>query len=245
MADGSKKPIEDVTVGDKVLATDPETGVREAKTVDQVFVHDDTVVDLVVDGQVITTTEDHPFWSVTDQRFERADELAAGEKVLAADGRVLTVTGLRPSTARHGVAHNLSIQGIHTYHVSDNEILVHNTCDIGDAPGAAPALDELAAAGKRVDKNGFTRAGFEQQKHVTRSGNAGQWNTPAGVRNPNAWNGLGQDTVEDILTNPRTAVQSYSNKAGDNVFDFLLPNRGLQFRQVGGSGPWTLYSFRN
>jgi hypothetical protein len=136
MADGSKKPIEDVKVGDKVLATDPETGAREAKTVDQVFVHDDTVVDLVVDGQVITTTEDHPFWSVTDQRFERADELAAGEQVLTADGRVLTVSGLKRDTARQGAAYNLSIQGIHTYHVGDNEILVHNMCHTGGAANA-------------------------------------------------------------------------------------------------------------
>ena len=87
MADGTKKPIEDVQVGDEVIATDPETGEQVAKTVEHVFVHDDTVTDLVVDGEVISTTEDHPFWSVTDQRFERADQLDAGEQVLGADGR--------------------------------------------------------------------------------------------------------------------------------------------------------------
>lgn len=36
MADGTKKPIEDVEVGDKVIATDPETGEQEAKTVEHV-----------------------------------------------------------------------------------------------------------------------------------------------------------------------------------------------------------------
>ena len=56
MADGTKKAIEDVEVGDKVTATDPETGEQEAKTVEHVWVHDDTVTDLVVDGEVITTT---------------------------------------------------------------------------------------------------------------------------------------------------------------------------------------------
>jgi hypothetical protein len=41
---------------------------------------------------------------------------------------VLTVSGLKRDTARQGAAYNLSIQGIHTYHVGDNEILVHNMC---------------------------------------------------------------------------------------------------------------------
>lgn len=144
MADRSRKPIEDVRVGDKVIATDPETGEQVVKKVEHVFVHDDTVIDLVVEGEVITTTEDHPFWSVTDQRFERAYELSTGEKVLAADGRVITVSGLQLGTAREALAYNLSVEGIHTYHVGDDEILVHNTCDLAGlthAPrGTCPAV---------------------------------------------------------------------------------------------------------
>ncbi|MBW9214981.1 HINT domain-containing protein [Mumia sp. zg.B53] len=130
MADGTHKPIEDVKVGDKVIATDPETGEQTAKSVEQVFVHDDTVIDLIVDSEVITTTEDHPFWSVTDQRFERADELSAGEKAIAAGGREVSVSGLRVGTAREALAYNLSVEGIHNYHVGDDKILVHNTCNV-------------------------------------------------------------------------------------------------------------------
>lgn len=104
MADGTKKPIEEIEVSDKVIATDPETGEQVAKTVEYVFVHDDTVIDLVADDEVITTTEDHPFWSVTDQRFERADELSPGEKVLGSDGRVITVSGLKLGTRRDAVS---------------------------------------------------------------------------------------------------------------------------------------------
>ncbi len=173
MADGSRKPIEDVEVGDEVVATDPETGEQVAKRVEHVFVHEDTVIDLVVDGEVITTTEDHPFWSVTDQRFERADELAPGEKVLGADGRVITVSGLQLGTAREALAYNLSVQGIHTYHVGDDEILVHNSCftslDALKNPksleGLAPSqIDDLARnagfeirAGSASAKNPATR----------------------------------------------------------------------------------------
>jgi RHS repeat-associated protein len=130
MGDGSRKPISQIKVGDEVLATDPETGEQVAKTVEQVFMHDDTVIDLVVDGEVITTTEDHPFWSVTDHRFERADELEADEDLLGADGRLLKVSGLKLGSQHEAFAYNLSIEGIHTYHVGDGSILVHNMCGI-------------------------------------------------------------------------------------------------------------------
>lgn len=128
MADGSKKPIDQVQVGDEVLATDPETGEQAAEKVQQVLVHDDALTDLqLVDGTVLTTTEDHPHWSVDDRRFERADELAAGERVLGADGRTVEVSGLRLATTHEGRAYSLAVEGIHTYHVGADEILVHNS----------------------------------------------------------------------------------------------------------------------
>ncbi|HXH77560.1 DUF6531 domain-containing protein [Nocardioides sp.] len=130
MANGTRKPIEDVEVGDWVIATDPETGVQKPKRVTHIWVHNDTVTDLVVGGEVITTTEDHPFWSVTDQKFERADQLSAGEEILSADGAVITVSGLQLGTEREAVAYNLTVEGIHTYHVGDLEVLVHNMCAI-------------------------------------------------------------------------------------------------------------------
>ncbi|KRE59424.1 hypothetical protein ASG78_16265 [Nostocoides sp. Soil756] len=154
MADGSRKPIEDVRVGDKVIATDPESGEQVAKTVEHVFVHEDTVVDLVVDGEVISTTEDHPFWSVTDQRFERADELSDGEKVLSADGRVITVSGLRLGTTRAALAYNLTVEGIHTYHVGQGEILVHNTCGVR---GLWQITDAKSLTTKVVGKHKYSK----------------------------------------------------------------------------------------
>lgn len=105
------------------------------------WVHDDTVMDLVVDGEVIATTEDHPFWSVTDQRFERADQLDPGESVLSADGQALTVTGLTHGSERQTSAYNLTVEGIHTYHVGLSEALVHNDCDPFDAARALRGAD--------------------------------------------------------------------------------------------------------
>ena len=129
MADGSQRPIDQVEVGDEVVASDPQTGEQGAREVVHTFVHEDTLVDLVLDdGTVLGTTEDHPFWSVTEQEFERADQLAAGERVLSADGSEVTVAGLRTGAARTAPAYNLEIEGVHTYHVGDDEVLVHNAC---------------------------------------------------------------------------------------------------------------------
>jgi hypothetical protein len=159
MANGRRKPIEDVMVGDQVIATDPETGEHLPKRVGHVWVHDDTVVDLVVDGDVITTTEDHPFWSVTDQRFERADQLAEGEVLLGPAGRSVTVSGLRPRTARTSLAYNLSVEDIHTYHVGDGAVLVHNSCYSSlDALNDPKALEGLTPS--QIDDLA-RNAGFE------------------------------------------------------------------------------------
>lgn len=149
MADGTKKAIEYIEVGDRVVATDPETGERVNRKVTRVWVHDDTVLDLVVDGDVITTTEDHPFWSVTDHAFERADQLAAGEVVLGDAGRQLAVTGFTRGTERTALAYNLSIKVVHTYHVGADEILVHNDCDwTGNTP--LPSGEKARVVGSRI-----------------------------------------------------------------------------------------------
>jgi len=56
MADGTEKPIADVKVGDKVLATDPETGRTEARPVTALIRHTGrhTMVDITLaDGSVL------------------------------------------------------------------------------------------------------------------------------------------------------------------------------------------------
>ena len=43
------------------------------------------------------------------------------------DGQWVEVSGLKLDTRRRAVAYNLTVRGIHTYHVGAREILVHNT----------------------------------------------------------------------------------------------------------------------
>jgi hypothetical protein len=135
MADGTKKPIAKVEVGDEVLATDPETGEQGPHKVTEVFEHSDRVIDLEVAGEVVTTTTNHPFWNATDQRFEPAGDLDRGDQVQSADGRRFTIGGLKGSSEHTATAYNLSVEGVHTYHVGAEELLVHNTCGVPISKG--------------------------------------------------------------------------------------------------------------
>jgi len=170
MADGTTKPIEEIKVGDEVVAADPETGERGTRTVTQVWAHRDELVTLELDGQVVTTTEDHPFWNDTDRQWQRADELGGGETVSTADGRRVRVHGIRPATTHSALAYNITVDDIHTYYVvaGGTSVLVHN---------AGPACT--------IPKPNITQHGLEHSfdrhaeqwfgRPVTKTDKLGEW----------------------------------------------------------------------
>jgi hypothetical protein len=141
MADGTVKAIDQVKPGDEVLATDPETGEKEAKQVEATHGHDDVVLTLVLTTSTggkreIRTTEDHPFWSETEREFQRADELDPGELVLTADGGSMEVHAVLTEEVAYEPAWNLTVQGLHTYYV------------VSDPARGPPTAD---AVGRRID----------------------------------------------------------------------------------------------
>lgn len=128
MADGGAKPISEVQVGDVVMSTDPQTGKQGSRVVTQLWVHEDTIVGLRVDGETLETTEDHPFWNAADQQWQRADLLDPGDLLLTSTGEHAPVEGILPATARTTTAYNLTVTDIHTYYVlaGKTPVLVHN-----------------------------------------------------------------------------------------------------------------------
>ena len=151
MADGTSKPIEDVKVGDQVLATDPETGEQAVKTVlaTIVGVGAKTLVEITVDtttekpagdedsgngapgptaaGDVIIATDGHPFWVPELGQWVDAIDLAPGMWLQTSAGTWVQITAIQ-AWAQAATVHNLTVQGTHTYHVGvgDEDILVHN-----------------------------------------------------------------------------------------------------------------------
>ncbi|MGW5421873.1 polymorphic toxin-type HINT domain-containing protein [Streptomyces sp. NPDC003943] len=134
LADGTTKPIEQVKEGDQVLATDPQTGVTRAETVERLITtpDDKEFTDLVLtsdDGTTgtLTTTWHHPFWDATAHRWTEASELAAGHKLRTVDGTPIIVTTVR-NYHQAVVTYDLTVDRLHTYYVLAGAapVLVHN-----------------------------------------------------------------------------------------------------------------------
>ncbi|GAA2421294.1 hypothetical protein GCM10010191_35870 [Actinomadura vinacea] len=156
MADGTRRPIEHVRVGDLVWAADPRSGRGGPQPVTAVIggTGIKRLVDITIDldGQVggrtttLTGTGDHPFWVRAAGDWIDADELVFGDRLTTADGRHATVVATQ-ERARFQRVHNLTVAGPHTFHVvaADRGVLVHNdpvptpgeSCDV-DQPTPSP-----------------------------------------------------------------------------------------------------------
>jgi len=133
MADGSTKAIEEVDVGDLVVAADPESGEQGVRPVTDLIVGEGVkhLIDIEVDGHLVTATDHHPFWVDDQGRWVDAEDLEPGDVLLLASGATVEVDAVRQRTEVRRV-HNLTVEGIHTYHVlvGDQPVLVHNCREV-------------------------------------------------------------------------------------------------------------------
>lgn len=119
------QPIEQVTVGDLVVTTDPHTGVQELRPVRATTTHTAFgVIDIKAAGTRISCTSEHPFW-VHAQGWTKAADLTAGDVLLDAEFQPRPVDAVTSRSGTYTV-HNLEVDDLHAYHVSCAKILVHN-----------------------------------------------------------------------------------------------------------------------
>lgn len=148
MADGTKKPIKDVTLGDEVMATDPETGETGPRKVIDLIRHDGLHTMVAVrlsDGSTIDATDGHPFWVESHGEWVDATDLQPGDVVVTANGDRLTVASLGISE-QDLTAYNLTVEGLHTYYAGGDSVLVHNAgCANITEAGLAHSFDRHAA----------------------------------------------------------------------------------------------------
>ncbi|OXS36453.1 polymorphic toxin-type HINT domain-containing protein [Streptomyces sp. XY006] len=138
MADGSTKKIKDVDIGDKVLATDPETGETKVETVTAEIKGKGVkhLVKITVDTDgtkgsktaSVTATDGHPFWVPELGEWIDATDLKAGAWLRTETGTRVQVTSTERWTVGSATVHNLTVSGAHTYYVQAREtpVLVHN-----------------------------------------------------------------------------------------------------------------------
>jgi hypothetical protein len=93
------------------------------------------VVDNTGHQSVIYTTQNHPFWDETDQRWIDAGYQPPGHRLRGTKGRAVAVARVN-NHAGHRWMDNLTVSNIHTYYViaGNTPVLVHN-CP-ADVPGA-------------------------------------------------------------------------------------------------------------
>ncbi|MFD3328696.1 polymorphic toxin-type HINT domain-containing protein [Streptomyces sp. NPDC058701] len=169
LADGTRKPIEELKGGDKVLAADPSTGRIEAKAVTAVITGEGNknLVEIKVttpDGKTesVTATDNHPFWLPERQEWADATKLQPGQWLETSAGTKVQITAVRRHTQQQRV-HNLTVDDLHTYYVGAGAagVLTHNCPTL---KGHYP----ISEAQKRAN------VGFRYQEHVTGS-NVEQW----------------------------------------------------------------------
>lgn len=136
--DGASEPIRNIKAGDKVLATDPQSGRTETRTVLATIItkDDKDFVELSVDtgknDSVIIATIHHPFWSASRHAWVDAGDLKPGMTLRTDKGETVEVENSR-TFRQVQETRNLTIDGLHTYYVlaGATPVLVHNAGGLG------------------------------------------------------------------------------------------------------------------
>lgn len=124
--DGFKR-IEDIVVGDKIMAADPDTFEIKEKTVLETYVRQvDKLVHITINGEEIVTTDNHPFY-VQGRGFINAGSLLVGDKLVSVNGEDLIVEDYYIKLTEEPVSvYNFQVENFHTYFVGDCAVWVHN-----------------------------------------------------------------------------------------------------------------------
>jgi hypothetical protein len=149
--------LDQIKIGDKVLATDPKTGKTQPEPVTAVMVnYDHDLLDLKVHtsagDSVIDTTRHHLIYDLTTRKWTEAEGLHSGDRLYGSDGLLATVVG---SQVVPGVAYmwDLTVNRDHDFYVavgagSQTAVLVHN-CPVRVGSSSVPDDSDLGQAVSR------------------------------------------------------------------------------------------------
>ena len=123
--------IKDIKVGDKVYSENPETGEKGLKKVKNVYIHEtDTLIHVMIGDAEIKTTPTHPFW-VVGKGWVEAGKLNIGERLLLSSGETSQIDAISNEQLNKPIkVYNFEVEDWHTYFVSDEKVLVHNSCSV-------------------------------------------------------------------------------------------------------------------
>ncbi|OLF05402.1 hypothetical protein BU204_37190 [Actinophytocola xanthii] len=247
MADGTSKPIEELELGDKVLATDPETGETSRQPVLATIAGQGqkSLVEITVgDGEhrgTVVATASHLFWSPNQARWVAAGGLREQDIVFSRGASSGLVSKVRHHSQYQKV-YNLTVSDIHAYYVlaGDTALLVHNCPGVprsadgkyakrSGEPGRDGAADEMTAwehleldgAIVRRGETGVRVPGVGARKYDGTVQIDGQW-YGIETKGGSAKKKDGQRAFDQWLNSPGNSVQTKDGRTLVGVFDVWI-----------------------
>jgi hypothetical protein len=133
-------PIEEIKMGDRVLAQDLNTGELAYKPVQTTTLRPATpLMQLTLGSQSILATPGHPFW-VVGGGWRTAKHLKPGDLLHSMNGAVVIENF---EEARPTEVYNLVVSEFHNYFVGESRVLVHDNSPLQEVSG----LSGLASQG--------------------------------------------------------------------------------------------------
>ncbi|MEO1443185.1 MAG: polymorphic toxin-type HINT domain-containing protein, partial [Chloroflexota bacterium] len=118
---GGDVPIAEIEVGDTVYAYDELTGeVGEYEVIATINHVDEDIIHLYLDGELIKTTAEHPFYT-DDGVWVDAANLTAGEQILSLDGDYGEVERVVVVEDANQPMYNLTVDEAHTFYVGEGD----------------------------------------------------------------------------------------------------------------------------
>lgn len=134
------KPIEQIELGDLVLAKDTDTGKQGYKPVTKLYDREnDELYAIGISGETVRTTANHPFW-VKGKGWVAADELAVGDQLETETSALLNVESISLLDQASQV-YNFEVADYHSYYISELGLLTHNlteACVLKNYDGVVP-----------------------------------------------------------------------------------------------------------
>jgi hypothetical protein len=206
LADGRRKPIERVRVGDRVLAGDAEARRTAGKAVTATIAGAGVkrLVDITVDTDgddgsataTVTATDHHPFWVPADRDWVDARNLEPGMSLQDAGGDRVEIERVRHRT-RQARVYNLTVADLHTYFVLAGAVslLVHNCgkVDLDHGVRGAHPKDHIG----KTDEEIKNRARTDPRAPEASTLNAA----------------TAQATIDRVVAENRTAIDNWARTA--------------------------------
>jgi hypothetical protein len=140
------RPVEELRVGDRLLAEDPKTGALSYQPVVALYQSPSMrALRLTLDGESVVATPVHRFWR-PGKGWVMARDLKPGDTVRTLDG-LARVGSLAPEP--EAPVYNLEVAGAHSFFVGHKGALVHDNSTVLPASAPFDAAPTLAARARR------------------------------------------------------------------------------------------------